>query len=62
MAYQCSVCKETIEDNLIVYIDHTEKHIIEEIKAKHPEWVERDGICRKCVDYYKKQLKGDTAA
>jgi len=60
MKYQCSVCNESIKDDLLVYINHTESHIIDEIKTKHPDWVEQDGICRKCVDYYKKQMKGNS--
>ena len=59
MEYQCSVCKETVQGDLLVYIDHTEKHIMDEIKANHPDWVEKDGVCHKCVDYYKGQMKGN---
>ena len=59
MKYQCSVCGKNIEDNLVVYIDHTEQHIIEEISKKHPDWAQEDGICAKCVKYYKDQLHGE---
>jgi len=61
MGYQCSVCQETVQDDLLVYIDHTEKHIMDEIKANHPDWVEKDGVCQKCVDYYKGQMKGNSS-
>ena len=56
--YQCSVCGKKVKDDLLVYIGHTETHIIDEIKKYHPEWVQDDGLCAKCVDYYKGQLKG----
>jgi hypothetical protein len=59
MAYQCSICQEVVKGDLLVYIGHTEKHIIDEIKSNHPDWVEKDGVCQKCVDYYKKQMKGN---
>lgn len=59
MEYKCSVCDEKVKGDLLVYINHTEGHILDEIKSNHPEWVEDDGICQKCVDYYKKQMKGD---
>ena len=59
MQYVCRVCQEKIDGDLLLYVNHTEQHIIDEIKAKHPGWVERDGLCQKCVDYYKKQLKGN---
>lgn len=59
MAYTCSVCNQTVEGDLIKFTAHTEDHIVDLIKAKHPDWVDDDGICQKCVDYYKKQLKGE---
>ena len=60
MEYKCSVCSESIDGDLLVYVDHTEQHIMDEIKLNHPDWVENDGICQKCVDYYKKQMKGNS--
>jgi len=60
MDYKCSVCQQDVDDDLLVYIKHTEKHIMDEIKAGHPDWSENDGVCQKCVDYYKDQLKGKT--
>jgi len=62
MEYKCSVCDKRVEGDLLVYIDHTEDHIMDEIKAKHPDWVQEDGICQKCVDYFKAQLRGDSSA
>ena len=59
MSYQCSVCSKKIEGDLLIYVDHTEKHIAEKIKADHPEWKETDGICQPCLEYYHKELKGD---
>ena len=58
MAYICAVCGDSASEELQQYIDHTERHIIDIIKKKHPEWVEKDGLCRKCLDYYKKEIKG----
>ena len=62
MEYKCSVCGEQVEGDLLVYINHTEEHIMDEIKTKHPDWVEDDGLCKKCVDYYREQIKGDASA
>lgn len=61
MEYQCSVCGAKVRDGLMVYIDHTERHIIDEIKSHHPDWAEEDGLCAKCVEYYKAQLRGEPA-
>ena len=62
MEYKCSVCSDQVKGDLLVFINHTEGHIVDEIKAKHPEWVEADGICQKCVDYFKGQMKGESAS
>lgn len=58
MSYKCAVCNKIIEGDTKKYIDHTEEHIVEMIKDKHPEWVHKDGICKQCYDYYKEELKG----
>lgn len=58
MEYICEVCGKKMAGDSLVFIGHTEKHIVDIIKRKHPEWVEKDGICRKCLDYYKEELKG----
>ena len=59
MDYKCSVCGDRVQGDLLLYINHTEEHIMEEIQAHHPDWVEKDGLCKKCVDYYRKQINGD---
>ena len=55
-AYTCPVCDAKVPRDLLLYIDHTEMHIIDEIKRLHPEWVEANGVCNKCFEYYDKQL------
>ena len=54
--YMCSVCGARVPRDLILYVSHTDQHIIDEIRKNHPDWIEKDGICVKCVDYYKKAL------
>ncbi|MCK5012632.1 MAG: hypothetical protein KAS66_02345, partial [Candidatus Omnitrophica bacterium] len=61
MEYKCSVCDEHVKDDLLVYINHTETHIMDEIRASHPDWAEKDGLCKKCIDYYRDQLKGKSS-
>ena len=58
MSYQCAACGEVINADLLVYVDHTEKHIVELLKHDHPEWVEKDGVCKKCLDYYRAEIHG----
>lgn len=52
--YICPTCGQEIERDLLLFLDHTQGHIISYIKEKHPEWIEKDGICPKCHEYYKK--------
>ncbi len=52
----CPTCNENMSRDLDIVIPHTEEHIIDAIKKKHPNWVESDGICKKCYEYYKSQL------
>ncbi len=59
MSYQCGVCGKAIEDDLKRFVQHTEGHIVDLIKKKHPDWVEKDGVCPKCFEYYKKQIRGE---
>ncbi|MFP4472597.1 MAG: hypothetical protein ACLFPX_01830 [Candidatus Omnitrophota bacterium] len=58
MSYRCPICGEELGDDLQVFVDHMEEKIVVEIKRDHPEWVQKDGMCPKCRDYYKKQLSG----
>ena len=57
MEYQCGVCGQKVGHDMIVYIDHTEKHIVDVIKSEHPDWVEKNGLCVKCLSYYRGELK-----
>ena len=58
MIYLCSVCGEEVKGLPISLIEHTEEYIVEAIKEKHPEWIQKDGLCQKCYDYYKSELRG----
>lgn len=58
MSYTCSLCREKIEGDLIQLQGHTDKHIVDLIKHDHPEWVEGDGVCQKCVEYYRSEIEG----
>lgn len=56
--YHCPLCGRTMARDLALFLDHTNLHVIDEIKKKHPEWVETDGACQPCVQYYKKAFSG----
>ena len=55
----CPICDKELPRELRTVVPHTNRHIIEAIKGKHPEWVDKEGICEKCYDHYKKQLHPD---
>lgn len=57
MEYRCPVCGEKVERELLKITSHQDQHIVEEIKKDHPDWIEGDGLCKKCYQYYKDQLK-----
>ena len=45
---KCPLCNcETDDLNNIV-----EYELLQMIKRDHPEWVESDGSCQKCAEYY----------
>ncbi len=44
----CSLCQKDSHD--ILY--ELDSLVISLIKKHNPQWVEEDGSCQKCVDYY----------
>ena len=48
MPKKCTLCGEEAEDLYTI----AEKYVLDLIESEHPEWVESDGACRKCVEYY----------
>ena len=46
---KCKLCGNEVES--ITHI--AEQWLIDTIKEKNPHWVEQDGACQKCIDYYK---------
>ncbi len=57
--YTCPTCGERMERELLLFTKHTDHHIIEAIKKKKPEWVTDEGVCPKCLDYFKRSMEGD---
>jgi hypothetical protein len=57
MDFSCPICKQTIPYELKAVMSHQDEHVVEQIKKNHPDWAQDDGICRKCYDYYKSQVR-----
>ena len=54
--YVCPVCSRTMPRDIIVFLEHTDAHVIDKIKASNPKWAASDGICEPCVAYYRSQI------
>lgn len=46
---KCSLCKNETDDLYQI----AEQAVLDMIKKDNPEWIERDGTCEKCIEYYK---------
>jgi hypothetical protein len=55
--YTCPVCSNEVPRDLVVFLDHTNQHIFDEIRKAHPELVDQDGICKGCVEYLQGQIQ-----
>ena len=59
VTYECPLCGRQMERDLVLFLEHTNSHVIDKIKKSHPDWVAEDGACKPCVEYYKRQISGD---
>lgn len=57
--YTCPLCGEKVPRELVVFMQHADRHIVQELSKHHPDWVASDGSCERCVEYYRRQLRGD---
>ncbi|HEX5655030.1 MAG TPA: S8 family serine peptidase [Chitinophagaceae bacterium] len=48
----CPLCLDRVDKHLYRYHLDGERKVIEQIKARNPEWSQADGACSRCVDYY----------
>ncbi len=49
---KCPLCKDPVEKLVYRFHIENEQEVINRIKADHRDWVERDGACTRCLDYY----------
>ena len=55
--YTCPSCGTVMERDLSLFMEHTDKHIVDEVKKRHPKWITEEGYCPKCLDYFKKAMR-----
>lgn len=48
----CPICGEPIQNETKDLHSLAETWLIEQIKKDHPNWVESNGLCPKCIEYY----------
>ena len=56
--YICPTCGDAVERDILVFLRHTDRHIIETLKELHPEWVDGEQA-PKIREYYRAQLGHD---
>ncbi len=56
---RCPICHRVLDE--LDYADHrkteTRRRVVNFIQTQHPEWVEQDGICPRCVSAYERLLE-----
>ena len=50
----CPICQKKVDSFSAEVCHEAKEYIMKRIKDDHPEWVEKDGLCPKCMDYYEK--------
>jgi hypothetical protein len=53
MKKTCPICKKTVDENVVQMCTEAEDWILESIRRHHPDWVEKDGSCSKCLEQYR---------
>ncbi len=56
----CPICKKTVDEDMAQACDKAEDWILATIRRSHPDWVEKDGSCSKCLAYYRTMNPSDS--
>jgi len=56
MQFKCPTCGRVMSRDLSVIVPHTEKHIVDAIRKRYPHWAKNDPMCKRCYEYYEKEL------
>ncbi len=54
----CPLCGEGIPADRLESHLSLEGDLIELVKQEHPEWVEADGLCPKCIEHIRVSMPG----
>ncbi|MBI3990388.1 MAG: hypothetical protein HY347_12330 [candidate division NC10 bacterium] len=51
--YPCPICGDLVNEELMYLHFERERWLVRRILEKHPEWVESDGACPKCIEAFR---------
>ena len=49
----CPICGKSKDTGIVDTCMTSYLYVLERIKEDHPDWVESDGACPQCLEYYK---------
>lgn len=52
----CPLCSDPVDKLLYRFHIDSERQVMDRIKEQHPGWLEDNGICSRCVDYYHTEI------
>lgn len=52
----CPLCHDQVEKLFYRFHLDGERHVLDWIRQQNPSWLEGDGICSRCVDYYRTEI------
>lgn len=50
---RCALCGDDVRPDQWTAHRDIENFVLVEIRRLHPEWIERDGACRRCIRAYR---------
>ncbi len=53
MEKKCPICNRFVNEDILEVCQEAEDWILQSIRRAHPDWVEKDGTCSRCISYYK---------
>ena len=60
--YTCPTCGEVMQRDLTIFTEHTDRHIVDELKKHRPAWITEEGYCPKCLDFFKRSIQDPASA
>ncbi|MFQ5743614.1 MAG: hypothetical protein ACE5HV_08495 [Acidobacteriota bacterium] len=49
----CPLCAQSVEELEYALHESVDRVVLDWIRRQHPDWVDEDGVCKRCVDLYR---------